>query len=100
MPVPLHEGEGFSFNLAVFDRLVNERTRMIILNSPSNPTGGVMPLSALEHIAEVACRLNIWILSDEIYARLVFDAPRLASLRCQAWWSERSSATVSPKPMQ
>ena len=75
VPVPLREGEGFSFNLAVFDRLVNERTRMIILNPPSNPTGGVMPLSALEHIAEVACRLNIWILSDEIYARLVFDAP-------------------------
>ncbi len=73
--VPLREEEDFSFDLEVFDRLVNERTRMIILNSPSNPTGGVMPLAALEHIAEVARQRNIWVLSDEIYARLVYEAP-------------------------
>src|SRR5512136_277416 len=54
VPVPLLEEQDFSFDLATFDRLVNARTRLIILNSPSNPTGGMMPLSALEHIAEVA----------------------------------------------
>jgi aspartate/methionine/tyrosine aminotransferase len=48
---------------------------MIILNSPSNPTGGVMPMSALEHIAGVARRLDLWVLSDEIYSRLVYEAP-------------------------
>ena len=74
-PVPLREEDDFSFDLAAFDRLVNEHTRMIILNSPSNPTGGVMPVPALEHIAEAARRMNIWVLSDEIYARLVYDAP-------------------------
>jgi aspartate aminotransferase len=73
VPVPLREEQDFSFDLAAFDRLVNKRTRMVILNSPSNPTGGVMPRSALEHIAETANRQNIWVLSDEIYSRLVYE---------------------------
>jgi aspartate/methionine/tyrosine aminotransferase len=75
VPVPLREEEDFSFDLEAFDRLVNERTRLVILNSPSNPTGGVMPLAALEHIAEAALQRDIWVLSDEIYARLVYEAP-------------------------
>ena len=74
VPVPLSEEEDFSFDLDAFDRLVSDRTRMIILNSPGNPTGGVMPLSALEHIAEVARSRDIWVLADEIYSRLVFGA--------------------------
>ncbi len=82
VPVPLREEADFSFDLEAFDRLVNERTRMIALNSPGNPTGGVMPLSALEHIAAVAQERDIWVLSDEIYARLVYEspAPSIASL--------------------
>ena len=82
VPVPLREEEDFSFDLEAFDRLVSERTRMIVLNSPSNPTGGVMPLAALEHIAEVARERDLWVLSDEIYARLVYDqpAPSIAAL--------------------
>ena len=75
VPVPLCESEDFSLDLGSFDRLLSDRTRMIVLNSPSNPTGGVMPLSALEHVAEAARRRDIWVLSDEIYARLIYDAP-------------------------
>jgi aspartate aminotransferase len=82
VPVPLREEEDFSFDLAAFDRLVNERTRLIILNSPGNPTGGVMPLAALEHIAAAARRFNAWVLSDEIYSRLIYGAlaPSIATL--------------------
>ena len=82
VPVPLREEDDFSFDLAAFERLVNDRTRMIILNSPSNPTGGVMPYAALEVIADVASRQNIWVLSDEIYSRLIYEtpAPSIASL--------------------
>ncbi len=83
LPAPLVEETGFSFDLEAFDRLVSDRTRLIILNSPSNPTGGVMPLSALQHIAEVAIARDIWVLSDEIYMRLAYDgltAPSIASL--------------------
>lgn len=82
VPVPLRESEDFSFDLDAFDQLVSPHTRMIILNSPSNPTGGVMPLTALEHIAGVARQRDIWVLSDEIYARLVYEtpAPSIAAL--------------------
>lgn len=75
VPVPLLEDEDFSFDLDAFDRLVNERTRMVVLNSPSNPTGGVMGRAALEHIAAAAQRYDFWVLSDEIYARLIYDHP-------------------------
>jgi len=83
VPVPLDEGNQFSFDLEAFDRLIGPRTRLIVLNSPANPTGGVIPPSTLEHIAEAADRYDCWILSDEIYARLVYDgiqAPSIASL--------------------
>jgi len=83
VPVPLLEKNGFSFDLEAFDRLVNERTRLIILNSPSNPTGGVIPLPDLEHIARAAMHFGAWVLSDEIYNQLLFDgtlAPSIASI--------------------
>jgi aspartate/methionine/tyrosine aminotransferase len=83
VPVPLREENDFSFDLDIFDRLVSDRTRLIILNSPSNPTGGVLSLPVLEHIADTACRYDIWVLSDEIYTRLAFDgvpAPSIAAL--------------------
>lgn len=75
LPVPLNEAQDFSFDLDVFDRLVSPKTRLIILNSPSNPTGGVMPMEALQHIAQVAVQRDIWVLSDEIYARLAYGIP-------------------------
>jgi aspartate aminotransferase len=54
----------------------------VILNSPGNPTGGVMPLAALEHIAAAAKKHDFWVLSDEIYSRLVYGAtaPSIAAL--------------------
>src|SRR5512138_2885090 len=83
VPVPLEEENDFSFDLDAFDRLINERTRLIILNSPSNPTGGVIPRADLEHIAEAAQRYDCWVLSDEIYMRILYDgqeAPSIVSL--------------------
>jgi len=83
VPVPLVESNSFSFDLKTFDRLVNERTRLIVLNSPSNPTGGVIPFADLEHIAKTAQRYDCWVLSDEIYSHMAFDGltvPSIASL--------------------
>ncbi len=54
VPVPLEEENDFSFDLEAFQRLVSKRTKMIILNSPGNPTGGVIPVRDLEVIAEAA----------------------------------------------
>jgi aspartate/methionine/tyrosine aminotransferase len=81
--VPLLEKNSFSFDLDAFDKLINEQTKLIILNSPSNPTGGVIPLADLKHIAAQAERYNCWVMSDEIYARIVYDglaAPSIAAL--------------------
>jgi aspartate aminotransferase len=50
------------------------------LNSPANPTGGVIPLADLEHIAEQAQKHDCWVLSDEVYSRLVYDGVRAASI--------------------
>jgi aspartate aminotransferase len=83
IPVPLLEANNFSFDLERFHHLVNLRTRLVILNSPSNPTGGIMPSSDLEQIARDAQKFNFWVMSDEIYSRLVYDqiiVPSIASL--------------------
>ena len=83
VPVPLREETGFSFDLDLLDAAISERTRLIVLNSPANPTGGVLPMEALEHIARLAQEHDLWVLSDEIYSRLVFDgrpAPSIAAL--------------------
>jgi aspartate aminotransferase len=83
VPIPLREDAGFSFDLQAFDRAMCPRTKMVILNSPGNPTGGVIPLSDLQHIAHAVQYYGAWILSDEIYARIVYDgleAPSIAQI--------------------
>ncbi len=80
VPVPLLEENQFSFDLDAFDQIINERTKLIILNSPSNPTGGVMPRTDLEHIAAAAQKFDSWVLSDEIYARIVYDDLSIISI--------------------
>jgi aspartate/methionine/tyrosine aminotransferase len=73
--VPLSEEDDFSFDLTAFDRLISRRTRLVVLNSPGNPTGGVMSPADLVHIADAAIKHDFWVLSDEIYSRLVYDEP-------------------------
>jgi aspartate/methionine/tyrosine aminotransferase len=83
VPVTLREEAGFAFDLDAFDQALSDRTRLIVLNSPGNPTGGVVSIDVLEHIAEAAHRNDAWVLSDEIYLRLTFDgveAPSIAQL--------------------
>jgi aspartate/methionine/tyrosine aminotransferase len=78
--VPLLEENNFSFDLQAFDKLVSKRTKLVILNSPSNPTGGVMPMADLEHIADKAMEMNFWVMSDEIYARISYDGLAVPSI--------------------
>jgi aspartate/methionine/tyrosine aminotransferase len=80
VPVTLREETGFAFDLDAFDRAVSDRTRLIILNSPGNPTGGVLSAAVLEHIAEAAHQHDAWVLSDEIYLRLAFDGVPVPSI--------------------
>jgi aspartate aminotransferase len=90
IPVPLEEESGFSFDLDSFDRIISDRTRLIILNSPSNPTGGVIPRADLEHIAEAAQRYDCWVMSDEIYMRIVYDGQQASSIVSIPGMAERT----------
>lgn len=90
VPVPLMEENQFSFDLNAFDQIVNECTKLIILNSPSNPTGGVMPRTDLEHIAAAAQKFDCWVLSDEIYARIVYNDLKIISIAALAGMAERT----------
>jgi aspartate aminotransferase len=73
VPIRLREEKDFGFDVDELAGLITERTRLIILNSPHNPTGGVLPERDIRDIAEAIGERNILVLSDEIYSRLIFD---------------------------
>ncbi|MBL4690609.1 MAG: pyridoxal phosphate-dependent aminotransferase [Rhodospirillales bacterium] len=79
--MPLHEETGFSFSAEEVLGLITPRTRLIILNSPANPTSGVVPRSEIERLVEgLEAHPNIYILSDEIYSRILYDGREHVSL--------------------
>ena len=73
VPIRLREEKDFSLDVDELAHLITDRTRLVIINSPQNPTGGVLSKRDLEQIAEAIGDRNIFVLSDEIYSRLVFD---------------------------
>jgi len=73
VPLPLIEEKEFSFDVKDLKKAVTKKTKMIILNSPQNPTGGVLGKEDLEKIAKIAIENNLWVMSDEIYSRIVYD---------------------------
>jgi aspartate aminotransferase len=89
-PVPLKEENQFSFDLAAFDKLLGPKTKLIILNSPSNPTGGVMPQADLEHVAKAAIEHDCWVLADEIYTHLLYDGNSAPSIAAVPGMAERT----------
>ena len=73
--VPLREERGFRFDVDEFKSLVTDRTRMVILNSPQNPTGGILEKEDLIEVAKVAVERDLWVVSDEIYSQITYDGP-------------------------
>jgi len=73
IPIPLREERDFSVDVKELASLITDRTKLIILNSPHNPTGGVLTKEDVLEIAEAIGDRNILILSDEIYSRLLFE---------------------------
>jgi len=73
VPVPLRMEKGFRFDIEEFKSLVSPKTKMIILNSPHNPTGGVLTKEDLKAIAEAAIENDVIVLSDEIYSRILYE---------------------------
>src|ERR1700756_3160107 len=80
VPIQLREERDFSLDVNELASLINDRTRLIILNSPQNPTGGVLQRRDIEQIARAIGDRNIMVLSDEIYSRLLFDGEQNFSI--------------------
>jgi aspartate aminotransferase len=78
VPIPLVEERGFSFDLNLLREKLNAKTKLLILNSPHNPTGGVIPAADILAIAEMVRDRDLIILSDEIYSRIYFGEPPLS----------------------
>ena len=81
VPIPLYEESGFSFSAEEVLAKITPRTRLIIVNSPANPTGGIVPRAELDRLVEgLAAHPQVVVLSDEIYARMVYDNVPHASM--------------------
>src|SRR6516225_635110 len=73
IPIRLREDRDFGLDVDELASLITDRTKLIILNSPQNPTGGVLQRGEIEGIARAVADRNIFVLSDEIYSRLLFE---------------------------
>jgi aspartate aminotransferase len=73
VPIPLREETDFGFDMNLFERRVSSKTKLIIINSPENPTGGVLDRGQIERIAAIATERNIPVLADEIYRQFLYE---------------------------
>ncbi|MFO1067212.1 MAG: pyridoxal phosphate-dependent aminotransferase [Geminicoccaceae bacterium] len=81
VPIPLHESKGFAFSATEVLDKITPRTRLIIVNSPANPTGGIVPKAELDRlVAGLADHPQVAVMSDEIYARMCYDGIPHASM--------------------
>ncbi len=80
IPIPLVEERGFTLDLDRLRDSLTPRTKMLVLNSPQNPTGGVIPEQDIRAIAEMVRDRDLLVLSDEIYARIIYDGKKPFSI--------------------
>jgi aspartate/methionine/tyrosine aminotransferase len=90
VPLPLREEKQFRFDIEELKRLISPRTRMLIINSPQNPTGGILTGDDLQQIAALAVKHDLIVLSDEIYSRIVYDGFRHVSIATMPGMAERT----------
>lgn len=87
---PLLEENDFNVRIEDIEKLVTEKTKMIIVNSPNNPTGSVLSRESLEKIAQIAKEHNLIVLSDEIYEKLIYDDTKHVSIATLPDMAERT----------
>ncbi len=85
VPIPLREELQFRLDVDQLKRLITDKTKLIIINSPQNPTGGVLEKSDIEEIAEAIGDRDIMVLSDEIYSRLLFEGQHHSIMSLPDW---------------
>ncbi len=90
VPLALKEEKGFSFDIDDLKRLITPKTKMLILNSPHNPTGGVLSEADIRKIAELVAKHNLIVLSDEIYGRINYDGFKIFSISSIPGMQERT----------
>ena len=77
--VPVYEKNGFRLNPKDVDEAITDKTRMVIINSPSNPLGAVMTPDEIREIYQIAEKKDLYLLSDEIYTRIIYDGEKFSS---------------------
>jgi aspartate/methionine/tyrosine aminotransferase len=90
VPLPLRAEDNFGVNIERLRALITSRTKLLILNSPANPTGGVLTRAELEAIAEIVLSHDLWVLSDEIYSQLYYDDEPPLSIAALSGMAERT----------
>lgn len=80
VPLPLQESKEFRFDIADLEARISPKTKMIIINTPQNPTGGILTHDDLKAIAELAVKHDLIVFSDEIYSQIVYDGFRNESI--------------------
>lgn len=90
VPIPLRMEDRFALDPERVAAAITPRTKMLILNSPANPTGGVMERAAVERIAELAIEHGLIVLSDEIYGRILYDGAEHVSIASLPGMTERT----------
>jgi aspartate/methionine/tyrosine aminotransferase len=89
LPIQLREQKDFGLDVEELAGMITDRTKLIILNSPHNPTGGVLSKRDIEQIAEAIGDRNVMVLSDEIYSRLIFEGKH-HSIMAEPGFKERT----------
>ncbi len=78
VPLPLLEEQDFNFLLSDLEKLITPKTKLLIINSPQNPTGGVLKREVLQGIADLAIKHDLWVLSDEIYDQILYEGEHIS----------------------
>ncbi len=78
VPILLEGKKDFKITASQLEQVITPKTKLLLLNSPSNPTGAVYTKKELEQIAEVVVRHNLWVISDEVYEAITFDLPHIS----------------------
>ena len=78
VPVPIREEKGFALDVEELATLITPKTKLLIINSPSNPTGGVLSREEIARIAELAVENDLTVLADEIYAEILFEGEHVS----------------------
>jgi aspartate aminotransferase len=90
VPIPIRQENDFRLDVDELASLITPRTRLLVINSPANPTGGVLTRSDLERIAELALRHDLMVLADEIYGRIIYDGAEHVSIASLPGMAERT----------